>query len=163
VPLRVAFPASPGDSPESVQFTSAPGGAVTSVPIARRTLIPSPGGSFQTLITSTVGRDQGGESVGQGNAYTINVPAGASRLTASFSTADTSADNVIAYYLVSPSGTVAASGSTPNANGPSPGTVTLTAADPAAGAWEIDVVLGLTVSGKEFTQTVHGTATVTRG
>jgi hypothetical protein len=163
VPLRVAFPASPGDTPESVQFTSAPGGAVTSVPIARRTLIPASGGSFQTLVTSTVGRNQGGAKVGQGNTYKIQVPSGASRLTASFSTADTSADNVISYYLVGPDGTVAATGSTPNTSGTSPGTVTLTAASPAAGTWEIDVVLGLTVSGEEFTQTVHGTATVTSG
>lgn len=47
VPLLVAFPASPGDHPESVQFavTSLHGGhtiaAATSVPVARRTLIPS--------------------------------------------------------------------------------------------------------------------------
>ena len=163
VPLRVAFPASPGDSPESVQFTSVPGAVVTSVPIARRTVIPSSGGSFQTLITSTVGRNQGGAKVGQGNAYKITVPSGASQLTASFSTADTSANNVITYYLISPDGTVAATGSTPDATGASPGTITLTTDDPASGTWEIDVVLGLTVSGKEFTQTVHGTATVTSG
>jgi hypothetical protein len=163
VPLRVAFPASPGDSPESVQFTSVPGTVVTSVPIARRTVIPSSGGSFQTLITSTVGRNQGGAKVGQGNAYKITVPSGASQLTASFSTADTSANNVITYYLVSPDGTVAATGSTPDATGSSPGRITLTTDDPASGTWEIDVVLGLTVSGKEFTQTVHGTATVTSG
>jgi hypothetical protein len=121
VPLRVAFPASPGDSPESVQFTSTASPAVTSVPIARRTVIPSAGGPFRTLITSTVGRTQGGEKVGQGNAYKINVPSGASELTASFSTADTSADNVISYYLVSPDGTVAATASTPDAAGTSPG------------------------------------------
>ncbi|MGH3166255.1 MAG: S8 family serine peptidase, partial [Trebonia sp.] len=166
VPLRVGFPLSPGDSPESVQFTSAALGrahaptALTSVPVARRTLIPPSGGSFQTLITSTVGRNQGGQAVGQGNTYNIDVPAGASQLTASFRTADVSADNTIAYYLVSPSGTVAASGTLPNATGTPPGTVTLTTADPAAGTWEIDVVLGLTVSGKEFAQTVYGSATV---
>jgi hypothetical protein len=43
--------------------------------------------------------------------------------------------------------------------GQPPGTVTLTAPSPAAGTWEIDVELGLTVSGKEFTQVVHGTVT----
>jgi hypothetical protein len=167
VPLRVAFPASPGDHPESVQFTaSAPGGApsattVTSVPIARRTLIPSSGGPFQTLITSTVGRDQGGESIGQVSTYNIDVPAGTSRLTASFRTADVSADNTITYYLVSPAGTVAAMGTTPDATGASPGTVTLTTADPVSGSWEIDVELGLTVSGNEFTQTVYGTVAET--
>jgi hypothetical protein len=167
VPLRVAFPASPGDHPESVQFTaSAPGGAspattVTSVPIARRTLIPSTGGSFQTLITSTVGRNQGGQSVGQVSTYNIDVPAGVSQLTASFQTADVSADNTITYYLVSPTGTVAAEGSTPDTTGTSPGTVTLTTTDPVSGTWEIDVELGLTTSGKEFTQTVYGTVAET--
>ena len=48
--------------------------------------------------------------------------------------------------------------STPNTTaGQPPGTVTLTAPSPAAGTWEIDVELGLTVSGKEFTQVVQGT------
>ncbi|MCL2586393.1 MAG: hypothetical protein FWE35_28520, partial [Streptosporangiales bacterium] len=82
-------------------------------------------------------------------------------LTASFSTADTSADNVISYYLVSPDGTVAATASTPDADGTSPGAVTLTAPNPVSGTWEIDVVLGLTVSGKEFTQPVRATTSVT--
>ncbi len=162
VPLRVAFPLRPGDHPESVQFASSAGPgfaapAVTSVPVARRTLIPSSGGSFQTLITSTVGR-----SIGQVDTYNINVPAGASHLAASFQTADVSADNTITYYLVAPDGTVAASGSTPNTTAGQPaGTATLTTADPAAGTWEIDVELGLTVSGNEFTQTVYGTVTDT--
>jgi Subtilase family len=162
VPLRVQFPVSPGDHPEAVQFTTSPLGGfrastVTSVPVARRTLIPSSGGSFQTLITSTVGR-----SIGQVSTYNIDIPAGVSQLTASFQTADVSADNTITYYLVSPSGTVAARGSTPNTTaGQPPGTVTLTTTDPVAGTWEIDVELGLTVSGNEFTQTVYGTVTDT--
>ena len=169
VPLRVAFPVSPGDHPESVQFTASahgravapPATTVASVPVARRTLIPSAGGSFQTLITSTVGRSQGGASVGQVSTYDIDVPAGASQLTASFAVADVSPDNTIRYYLVSPAGTVAASGATPDATGTSPGTVTLTTASPASGTWEIDVELGLTTSGNEFTQTVYGTVAVT--
>jgi hypothetical protein len=157
VPLRVAFPVSPGDHPESVQFTSSALGrshatSLTSVPIARRTLIPSAGGSFQTLITSTVGR-----SIGQVSTYDIDIGSGVPQLTVTFQTADTSADNTITYYLVAPGGTVAARGSTPDSAGSSPGTVTLTTADPAAGTWEIDVELGLTVSGNEFTQTVYGT------
>ena len=162
VPLRVGFSGHPGDYPESVQFTSTalrgfPATTVTSVPVARRTLIPSSGGSFQTLVTSTVGR-----SIGQVNTYDINLPAGVSQLTASFQTADVSPDNTITYYLVSPSGTVAALGSTPNTTaGQAPGTVTLTTAAPVAGTWEIDVELGLTVSGNEFTQTVYGTVTDT--
>jgi hypothetical protein len=155
VPLRVAFPLRPGDHPESVQFASSAlhgfRSAVTSVPVARRTVIPSSGGSFQTLITSTVGR-----SIGQVDTYNISVPAGAPQLTVNFQTADVSADNTITYYLVAPGGTVAAKASTPNTTGTSPGMVTLTTADPVAGTWEIDVELGLTVSGNEFTQTVYG-------
>ena len=74
VPLNVTFPATPGDHPESVQFTATGEDGnnpttVTSVPIARRTLIPSNGGPFQDLITSSVGR-----SLGQLNAFEINVP-----------------------------------------------------------------------------------------
>jgi hypothetical protein len=161
VPLRVTFPVSPGDHPESVQFTATSLGgartvATTSVPVARRTLIPSAGGSFQTLITSTVGR-----SIGQVSTYNIDVPSGLSQLAVSFQTADVSADNTITYYLVSPTGTVAAKGTTPDATGTSPGTVTLTTADPVSGTWEIDVELGLTTSGNEFTQTVYGTVTET--
>jgi hypothetical protein len=159
VPLRVAFPVTPGDHPESVQFTASglrPGpfaSTVISVPIARRTLIPSAGGTFQTLITSTVGR-----SVGQVSTYDIDVPAGVAQLTVTFQTADVSPDNKIGYFLVNPSGAVAATASTPNtAAGQPPGTATLTVSGPVVGTWEIDVLLGLTVSGKEFTQTVYGT------
>lgn len=155
VPLRVAFPAAAGDSPESVQFTGIGlgGPVVISVPISRRTLIPSSGGSFQTLITSTVGR-----SIGQVNTYNISVPAGAPQLTVNLQTADVSPDNKITYYLVDPAGAVVATASTPDtAAGATPGTVTLTAPSPVAGTWEIDVELGLTVSGSEFTQTVNGT------
>jgi Effector-associated domain 2 len=52
---------------------------------------------------------------------------------------------VITYYLVSPGGTVAAKGSTPDTTGTSRGTVTLTTADPVVGTWEIDVELGLVI------------------
>jgi hypothetical protein len=164
VPLRVRFPASPGDHPESVQFTGTAlrrglgsGPVTASVPVARRTLIPSSGGTFATLLTSTVGR-----SIGQVSTYDMAIPAGLSQLTATFQTADTSADNVIAYYLVDPDGNLVTSGSTPDSTaGQPPGTVTLTAPDPVAGTWEIDVELGVTVSGQEFTQVVHGTVAET--
>jgi hypothetical protein len=71
IPLRIVMPAAPGDHAESVQFTAS-SGAATSLPVARRTLIPAAGGSFQTLITSTVGR-----MYGQVDTYEIDVPAGA--------------------------------------------------------------------------------------
>ena len=89
------------------------------------------------------------------------MPAAVSQLTVGFQTADVSTDNTVRYYLVAPDGTVAATGTTPDNTGTSPGTVTLTTADPVPGTWEIYVELGLTVSGNEFTQTVSGTATET--
>ena len=58
VPLAIALPRAPGDAPESVQFT-APGGLESSVPIARRTLIPSSGGLFSATLTSSVSRGPG--------------------------------------------------------------------------------------------------------
>jgi len=165
VPLRVTFPAAPGDHPETVQFaTTGPGGGtlLTSFPIARRTLIPSGGGNFQTLITSTVGRNQGGR-VGQVETFNMNVPAGLAQLTVTFNAPDTAANNQISYYLVAPDGTLVQEASTPNTTGSDPGTQTLTATAPAAGLWEIDVILGLTVSGNEFTQTVQGTVSEITG
>ncbi|WP_051950962.1 S8 family serine peptidase [Actinacidiphila yeochonensis] len=155
VPLRVAMPAAPGDHPESVQFTAADG-ARTSVPVARRTLIPSAGGSFDTTITSSVGR-----GVGQISTFDIDVPAGKQDLDATFSTPDASADNPMTFWLIDPNGTVVqqvAATATTDASGATTATARLVAPAPAAGRWEIDVELNLTTSGKEFTQVVHGTA-----
>jgi hypothetical protein len=154
VPLHVVMPVQPGDHPESVQL-SASNGAADSVPVARRTLIPSGGGSFQTQIIGTSARD-----VGQINTYEINVPAGQPDLDVTLHTADASPDNVFNYYLVNPSGTVVATASTPQTvNGQATGDAELSTANPAAGLWQIDVVLRLTVSGNEFTQTVYGDVT----
>jgi len=151
VRLRIAMPVSPGDNSESVQF-SARDGAATSLPVTRRTLIPANGGPFQTLITSTVGR-----MIGQLNTYQINVPAGRTELDATFRTADASADNDYTFYLVNPSGTVVSEATSPQTvNGTAVGTAEIDAASPVAGTWTIDVELNLTVSGKEFTQTVYG-------
>jgi hypothetical protein len=150
VPLTIAMPTAPGDHPESVQFTSSTG-ARTSLPVARRTLIPSAGGQFSTTITSTVGR-----GVGQISTFDLDVPAGKSSLDVSFHTPDASPDNKFTYFLIDPTGKVATRVGTPTATGS--GDVTLSAPTPAAGRWEIDVELNLTTSGKEFTQTVTGTA-----
>jgi hypothetical protein len=151
VELRVAFPVAPGDHPESVQF-AASDGAQTSLPVTRRTFIPADGAKIRTLITGTVGR-----AVGQVSTYEINVPAGRSSLTASFRTADASADNKYTFYLVNPDGTVVSTDSTPKiVDGQPVATATVTAADPVAGTWQIDVELNLTTSGKEFSQLVHG-------
>ena len=154
VPLPVAMPVEPGDHPESLQL-SASNGAADSVPIARRTLIPSGGGSFQAQIIGTSAR-----SVGQISTYAMNVPAGQPDLDVKFHTADASPDNVFSYFLVDPSGTVVATATTPQTvNGQPSGDAELSTASPVAGLWQIDVVLKLTVSGNEFTQTVFGNVT----
>jgi Subtilase family len=151
VPLTIAMPGQPGDYPESVQF-SAGNGASTSLTVARRVLIPSGGGSFKTLITSSVGRD-----VGQINTYEVNVPAGRKYLNVRFRAADASRDNKFTFFLVNPSGNLVASATTPaTAGGKNVAPAGLYKLHPVPGAWQIDVVLDLTVSGKEFTQTVDG-------
>jgi hypothetical protein len=154
VPLSVTMPAAPGDQPESVQLAG-DNGATTSLPITRRTLIPSSGGAFDTTITSTVGR-----GVGQISTYDVNVPPGKSDIDVSFTTPDASADNKLTYFLINPSGTVVAEDATPTTTTQgltSPvADANLIGLDPAPGLWEIDVELNLTVSGLEFSQVVHG-------
>jgi hypothetical protein len=152
IPLTIAMPRQPGDHPESVQL-SAGDGARTSLPVARRTFIPSRGGPFRTVITSTVGRN-----VGQISTYEIDVPTGRRYLNVKFHTGDASPDNRFTFYLENPSGTVVAIDTTPKTvNGKPVATADLYTLDPVPGLWQIDVVLDLTVSGKEFTQTVYGT------
>ena len=84
------------------------------------------------------------------------MPSGRSSLSATFRTTDASPDNKYTFYLVNPSGTVVATAGTPNTSS-TPGTAEVSTASPAAGTWTIDVELNLTVSGKEFTQTVDAT------
>jgi hypothetical protein len=145
------LPSPPGDTAEFLQL-SANNGAGLEVPIARRTLIPSAGGPFQANITATTARGQG-----QVSTFAINVPAGEPDLNVSFHTADFSPNNVYQYELVNPAGTVVATTSTPQTvNGVATGDAELTTASPVAGTWQIDVILRLTVSGNEFTQTVDG-------
>jgi hypothetical protein len=153
VPLRVVMPTAAGDHPESVQF-AALNGARTSLPVARRTLIPAAGGAFTTTITSSVGR-----GVGQISTYNIDVPQGKQDLDVSFHTADASADNKFTIFLIDPTGTVISRASTPttNSSGEPVADATLIQPNPVAGRWEIDVELNLTTSGKEFTQAVDGT------
>jgi len=155
IPLSVSFPATPGDYPESVQFSGG-NGANLSYAINRRTLIPSAGGAFNTTITSTVGR-----GVGQISTYNISVPSGEKDIDVTFSTPDASTDNPITYWLLNPSGQVVAEDETPTATNvpaasPAVALASLIAADPVAGTWEIDVELNLTTSGLEFTQNVAG-------
>jgi hypothetical protein len=160
VPLSITLPATPGDAPESVQFTGR-GGLETSVPIARRTLIPSAGGAFTATLTSSVSRGPG-----QIKTFYVDVPPGENDLDVSFYAPDHSADDPVYYYLFSPadlepavteSGNVdvTATDTTPTPDNPT-GNASLIAADPQPGLWEIDVMQGATTDGTEFSQTVTG-------
>jgi hypothetical protein len=160
VPLRIALPRAPGDSPESVQFTGS-NGLASSVPIARRTLIPSAGGFFAATLTSSVSRGPG-----QIKTFYLNVPAGENDLDISLNAPDHAADDPVHYYLLSPadldpavteSGNIFATAidTTPTPANPT-GHASLIATDPQPGLWEIDVEQGATTDGTEFAQTVTG-------
>jgi hypothetical protein len=161
VPLRIALPQAPGDAPESVQFTGA-GGLESSVPVARRTLIPSDGGSFAATLTSSVSR-----GAGQIKTFYVNVPRGKRDLDVSLTAPDHAADDPVYYYLFSPANLtqtgivsgnvyVTATDATPTKGNPT-GNASLIAPRPQAGLWEIDVMQGATTDGTEFSQTVTGT------
>jgi hypothetical protein len=160
VPLSVALPQAPGDAPASVQFTG-PGGLDSSVAIARRSLIPSAGGSFGATLTSSVSR-----GVGQIQTFYVNVPQGKKDLDLSFTAPDHAADDPVYYYLFSPANLsspgperfkfgVTAVDATPTSGNPT-GNASLIAPDPQPGLWEIDVMQGATTDGTEFSQTVTG-------
>jgi hypothetical protein len=160
VPLSVRLPWAPGDAPESVQFAG-PNGLESSVPIARRTLIPSFGGSFRATLTSSVSRGPG-----QIKTFYVDVPQGMNDLDVSFFAPDHSADDPVYYYLFSPadlqpaiteSGNIDATAidTTPTPDNPT-GNASLIAPDPQPGLWEIDVMQGATTDGTEFSQTVTG-------
>lgn len=160
VPLSVTLPRAPGDSPESVQFTGL-NGLESSVPIARRTLIPSAGGSFGATLTSSVSRGPG-----QIKTFYVDVPPGAKDIDVSFLAPDHAANDPVYYYLFSPADLepavteagnidVTAVDTTPTPDNPT-GNASLIAPDPQPGLWEIDVMQGATTAGTEFSQTVTG-------
>jgi hypothetical protein len=160
VPLSIALPQAPGDAPESVQFTAS-NGLESSVPIARRTLIPSAGGSFGATLTSSVSRGPG-----QIKTFYVNVPRGERDLDVSFNAPDHNADDPVYYYLFSPADlqpAVTESGfidvhavdATPTSGNPT-GNASLITPNPQPGLWEIDVMQGATTDGTEFSQTVTG-------
>jgi hypothetical protein len=160
VPLSITLPRAPGDHPESVQFTGA-NGLESSVPIARRTLIPSAGGTFRATLTSSVSRGPG-----QIKTFYVDVPPGENDIDVSFFAPDHSTDDPVYYYLLSPAdlnpaiteaGNIAVSAvdATPTAGNPT-GNASLIAPDPQPGLWEIDVMQGATTDGTRFSQTVTG-------
>jgi Subtilase family len=166
VPLSIALPRAPGDAPESVQFTGS-NGLENSVPIARRTLIPSAGGLFRATLTSSVSR-----GAGQITTFYVNVPKGAKDLDVSFFAPDHTADDPVYYYLFSPADLepavteagnieVTSIDTTPTPDNPT-GNASLIAPDPQPGLWEIDVMQGATTDGTEFSQTITGFLTYNR-
>jgi hypothetical protein len=131
------------------------------VPIARRTLIPSAGGSFGATLTSSVSR-----GAGQIKTFYVDVPRGKRDLDVSFLAPDHAADDPVYYYLFSPANLtstgvqsfdfeVTATDTTPTPDNPT-GNASLIAPDPQPGLWEIDVMQGATTDGTVFSQTVTG-------
>ncbi len=161
VPLNIKLPVAAGDAPESVQFTG-PNGLESSVPIARRSLIRSSGGSFTATLTSSVSRGPG-----QIKTFYVNVPAGKQDLDVTLFAPDHAVNDPVYYYLFSPADLlpavtesgfidVTATDATPTAGNPT-GNASLIATDPEAGLWEIDVMQGATTNGKTFSNPVTGT------
>jgi hypothetical protein len=166
VPLAIALPRAAGDAPESVQFT-APGGLESSVPIARRTLIPSAGGSFGAPLTSSVSRGPG-----QIKTFYVKVPAGKRDLDVSLYAPDHAANDPVYFYLFSPADLapavteagnvdVTATDTSPTPDNPT-GRASLIAPNPQPGLWEIDVMQGATTDGTEFSQEVTGVVAYNR-
>ena len=165
-PVPVALPTEPGDHPQSLQL-SADNGRTLSIPIARRTLIPSAGGVFDAQITGSIGFPG---TVDEVRSFDIDVPAGRKILDVSLSTADASTDNIIRYLLIDPQGNLRNQDATPTTTatqsfgpGAPVGRASLTALNPVAGRWRVDVFLAQTVSGHEFTQTVTGSVGYDQG
>ena len=160
------MPRTPGDAPESVQFTG-PNGLESSVPIARRTLIPSAGGLFRATLTSSVSRGPG-----QIKTFYVDVPQGARDIDVSLFAPDHATDDPVYYYLLSPADlepsvtesgnvNVTAVNTTPTPDNPT-GNASLIAPDPQPGLWEIDVMQGATTDGTVFSQTVTGVVSYNR-
>jgi Subtilase family/Peptidase inhibitor I9 len=157
VPLKIALPGQQGDYPESVQFVSNKG-ADTSIPIARRTVVPVKGG-FSFTLGSSVAR-----GFGPLQSREIDVPAGENDLRVTFSTPDTSPNNIIDYFLVEPNGLDGyydrTASTTPQGVGSSTpnGHAAIVVANPPPGKWIVQAMIDATESGHEFTQTVTGKA-----
>jgi hypothetical protein len=167
VPLAISLPRAPGDAPASVQFTAPGGGLESSVPIARRTLIPSAGGSFAATLTSSVSRGPG-----QIKTFYVNVPPGKRDLDMSFFAPDHAANDPVYFYLLSPADldpavteagfvSVTATDTSPTPGNPT-GRTSLIAPDPQPGLWEIDVMQGAATAGTEFSQAVTATLAYNR-
>ncbi len=168
IPFNYQFPGAPGDYPQSIQF-SADDGGTTSVPFIPRSIIPTGFNiPFTFNVTSSVGR---GNS--QFNQFFVNVPPNSASITVNLSTPDTSTDQTWTYYVANTTTTSGSCATAPatstfcqritepqTVNGVTSTNGTVTIPNPAPGLYQIDVNLGTTESGKEFSQLVSGTVTV---
>jgi hypothetical protein len=156
--LKVPLPAAAGDAPASIQFDSGSGQHLT-VPVDRRTLIPTDAGkdnNFAVTVTGGVGR-----VVGEERGYYLDVPAGHRSLSIDLGTPDSATP--LEFYLVSPdkqiiSADVNATEKTWNTSSTRAGSknANLTADRPMAGRWQLLAILTSQVSGKAFSEQVTG-------
>ena len=157
-PVPESLPVNVGDQAQSLQLVS-DNGRTVSIPVALRTVIPPAGGAFTAQLTGSIGFPGAVDAV---HSFDIDVPTGSKSLDVALSTADASTNNIIRYLLIDPQGNVENQDATPTTTAQSfgPGTpvgwASLTAPNPVAGRWRIDVFLAQTVSGQEFGQTVTG-------
>ena len=156
--FTVPLPAKAGDLTSSIQFDSI-GGSHLSVPVNARALIPTVPGQdnkFSVNVIGGVGRGFGG-----GQGFYLDVPGGHKSLTVDLAAPDSGTP--LEFYLVSPDGQLLSGDenatdsawnqdSTSTANGGG----TLTVDQPAAGRWQLLVILTNPVSGKEFSEQVSG-------
>ena len=160
VDVKIPLATAPGDNESSIQLAGS-NGALASVPVLARTVVPPTGGTFKATMGTTVGRNQGSPN----SLFFIDVPAGQNQMSVSFKTADPNADNSYTYELFNPSGQEVVADATPTTTLQGIGSTTPTAlgnlsvANPAAGRWLIVVQLNLTTSGQEFSQIVKGNVT----
>jgi hypothetical protein len=163
VTVPVRLPVASGDSPVSLDIVST-NGAATSVPVTRRTMVPTAGGPLSFTLGSSVAR-----GTGPLQSRTIDVPAGLKDLRIQFSVPDTSADNIVDFFAVEPDGLDGyydrAASTTPSSSEAKPrvGHAAITVADPTPGLWTIQAMIDLTESGMEFTQTVTGSVSYNVG
>ena len=163
VTVPVKLPAASGDSPVSLEIVSNKG-AAASVPVTRRTMIPSAGGPLSFTLGSSVAR-----VFGPLQSRTITVPAGLKDLRIQFSVPDTSSNNIVDFFAVEPDGIDGyydrAASTTPSLGEAKPriGHAAITVADPTPGVWTIQAMMDLTESGMEFTQTVTGSVSYNAG
>jgi hypothetical protein len=156
--LKVPLAAAAGDAPASIQFDS-DSGTHLSVPVNRRTVIPTDAGKdndFGITITGGVGR-----VLSEERGYYLDVPAGRKSMTIDLQAPDSGSP--LEFYLISPdkqllSADVNATEKTWNTSSSrTPSTsASLTVDRPIAGRWQLMAVLTSQVSGTAFSEQVTG-------